>query len=391
MNKIDFIEKLLKHKELSHSQRGRIIGLALNEFKKDGVSLDEIIKRIETIEGFIEKSKNTKNNPGVKQSKNKAQQSIAKNLAIPIKNHSPKEMVKFLFQFSTNDSFKWFTHKPDLRVDDINYLNLLDNFKRFKLPYSLNYATIMFIRSFFQKKPDSNSDKLHIYFPEFMTELNYSNERVLSEIKNGINPFDIRIGEIYFVDIINKFKCAIEFRLDKEKYKFSVLFKQFITDKVSIDFKKEYTNDFKKNAKSLSTYVDVNNFFRGINLILVEWINGYKSLSNELIIDLKDEEENDYYLLTILHKGSKIEYEPYSPKLNGLGGNLEPLRKYWFSVVDFEIQADFSKNDTSYKIIFLDSKTKMTVKNPKLTENVILPLQDSVGGVKYLIKIYKNK
>jgi hypothetical protein len=44
MKNIDFIEKLLKHKNLSRSQKDRIISLVLNEPKKDGVSMDEIIK-----------------------------------------------------------------------------------------------------------------------------------------------------------------------------------------------------------------------------------------------------------------------------------------------------------------------------------------------------------
>lgn len=385
MVKIEFIEKLLKHKNLSRSQRDRIISLALNEFKKDGLYLDGIMKRIERIEGVIEKSKNTTNVVQTKHPKKKGQLSIGKNLTIPIKVHSPKEMVKFLFQFSTNDSFKWFTHKPDLRVDNINYLNLLDNFKKFKLPHSLNYATIMFIKSFFQKKPNSNSSKFHIYFPEFSTNLTYSNYNVLEELKKGINPFDVMINDNYFVDVINRFKHAIEFRLDIDKFNFFSLFTEFISNKLSIDISEEYTENFYNNSSSLTTYIDINNFFRGLETI-INWINDYKMYSNSLLIDLIDKDE--YYLISLYHKESRFNCNVNNPKLSGLSGDFNILRKYWFSVVDFEIHTDL-KDGKSCEIICLNNKT--TIKNTTLSENdVIETPENKIGGIKYLIKIYKN-
>jgi len=362
-DKYDFIQEILSNKRLTLKQQKKLFDLTSKEIRKDkffGFGLEERITKLE------KELSNTKT-------------PINEELS---KIHSPKGMVKFLYQFSSDEQYKWFTHKPDLKVDEINYLSRIENFKKIKIPFNLNYSTILFIKSFFLK-----DEKLSVFHPGFTTELTYSNEKILTEIKKGINPFDIIINKISFVDIINKFKNAIEFRLDKDKYKFDNLFMDFITNKISVDINEKYTYDFLKNSKILTTYIDVNNFFRGIYIIM-EWVNKYKSLSNELIIDLK--EENDYYLLILFHKGSKIHHDPFSLKLNGLGCDFDTLRKYWFSIVDFEIEADFAENNKSYHLICLNNETQLSFTNPKLSENLIIPIQDSVGGVKYFIKIYKN-
>jgi len=362
-DKYDFIQEILSNKRLTLKQQKKLFDLTSKKIRKDkffGFGLEERITKLE------KELSNTKT-------------PINEELS---KIHSPKGMVKFLYQFSSDEQYKWFTHKPDLKVDEINYLSRIENFKKIKIPFNLNYSTILFIKSFFLK-----DEKLSVFHPGFTTELTYSNEKILTEIKKGINPFDIIINKISFVDIINKFKNAIEFRLDKDKYKFDNLFMDFITNKISVDINEKYTYDFLKNSKILTTYIDVNNFFRGIYIIM-EWVNKYKSLSNELIIDLK--EENDYYLLILFHKGSKIHHDPFSLKLNGLGGDFDTLRKYWFSIVDFEIEADFAENNKSYHLICLNNETQLSFTNPKLSENLIIPIQDSVGGVKYFIKIYKN-
>jgi len=362
-DKYDFIQEILSNKRLTLKQQKKLFDLTSKEIRKDkffGFGLEERITKLE------KELSNTKT-------------PINEELS---KIHSPKGMVKFLYQFSSDEQYKWFTHKPDLKVDEINYLSRIENFKKIKIPFNLNYSTILFIKSFFLK-----DEKLSVFHPGFTTELTYSNEKILTEIKKGINPFDIIINKISFVDIINKFKNAIEFRLDKDKYTFDNLFMDFITNKISVDINEKYTYDFLKNSKILTTYIDVNNFFRGIYIIM-EWVNKYKSLSNELIIDLK--EENDYYLLILFHKGSKIHHDPFSLKLNGLGGDFDTLRKYWFSIVDFEIEADFAENNKSYHLICLNNETQLSFTNPKLSENLIIPIQDSVGGVKYFIKIYKN-
>jgi len=380
MDKYSFISDLMKNKSLTHSQKERLYELIgkdiIRNLDQKGDNIFQELRVIKNKMELIERNVNKENNNN--------KQNLTKKRT---KTHNPKEMLKFLFQFSSQEGYKWFTHKPDLRIDEINYLSKLESIKKYKMPFDINIATYMFMRSFFLKDKNSN-DKLNIFYPNFTTELTYSNEKILTKIKKGINPFDIVIDGIYFADVINKFKNAIEFRSDNDKYKFNTLFMDFITNNLSIDINEKYTDDFKNNSKSLSTYIDVNNFFRGINLILKEWLNKYKSLSNELIIDLKN--ENDYYLLSFFQKGGEIQNKPTSTKLNGLAGDFNTLRKYWFSIVDLEIKADFAENKKPHKIICLNNETQLTVNDAKLSKNVIKPLQDTVGGVMYLIKIYKN-
>ena len=379
MNKYSFISELMDKKHLTPSQKERLYRLVVKEVIKNHDQKDNsIFKELRIIKEKIELLQ-----------KNISVKNISKQNSVVnrTKVHSPKDMISFLYKFSSDDQYKWFTHEPDLKIQKINYLSRLESFNKIKIPFNINYATAVFTKSFFLKN-QSYGDKLNIYYPNLFTELTYHNEKVLNEISKGNSPFEIVIEGTYFVDIVNRFKQAIEFRLDNDKYKFITLFMDFVTNNLSIDVNEKYTEDFKNKSKSLSTYIDVNNFFRGINIILERWVNKYKSLSNELVIDLG--EKNDYYLLTIFHKGSKIIHEPSSPKLSGTAGDLNTLRKYWFSVVDLEIQADFTEHNRPHKIICLDKETKLSVNNTKLSKNVIEPFQNSVGGVKYLIKIYKN-
>jgi hypothetical protein len=306
-------------------------------------------------------------------------------------DHSPKKMVSFLYNFSKDERFKWFTHDAEGLSEKINYkkyIELFENTSRQNFGYNLNLSTVSFVKEFILGK------NLNIEFPRFQSHLTYQNEKLLQKLDDGENPFKVVIDDIHFVDIIKRFKNAIEFRLDAgDDNKFSFLIKDFITDRISPDILEKYTKSFNNLGNSLTTYIDINNFFKGLSII-IEWINNYKDLSTDLEIDLQEDE--GYYKLIIFHKGSYFSHEPNSEKVKGLSGDFSKLRKFWFSVVDLEIQADLGKRDNSipYSIIRLykDSQIQIRKDNPAtLNGNKIVKLNLPVGGVKYFIKIYKNK
>lgn len=387
MNKFNFIKQLLENKAINFQQREKVFEL----ISRDYVSSDVELKRVWEEINDIRKNINLIKNKGeVVGDKKITKDSGLKKSSIRLKKHSPKQMIFSLFEFSKNDNLKWFTHPIDLVSNKIDILSKLNDFVNWKFPSNINLATSSFVKSFLLENKKDKKHQLSIFHPRFETDLTYSNEIILGELKKGTHPFDIKIQDVYFADIINRFKCAIEFRLDKENFNFYNLFTKLISDKIAVDFIEEYTEDFKKNARVLTTYIDVNNFFKGIELIMT-WLNDYKAFSNKLIIDLIEEE--DYYLLTIFHKGSKILHDFESPKLEGVAGNMDLLRKYWFSIVDLEIQADFNENTKAFKIICLDSKTNLTISpgSSEISKNTITDLPNSIGGVKYLIKIYKTK
>ena len=95
--------------------------------------------------------------------------------------------------------------------------------------------------------------------------------------------------------------------------------------------------------------------------------------------------------MIILHKNSYFQTEPYSSKFNGSAGTIEILRKYWFSIVDWNIEADclYDGKTEAYNFICLNENTDLT--DNKLTGNIIEKLDSNVGGVKHTIKIYKTK
>ena len=98
-----------------------------------------------------------------------------------------------------------------------------------------------------------------------------------------------------------------------------------------------FTESFNNLSQSLNLFIDVNNLYRGIEKVL-EWILKYKSFSTNVIIDM--EEEKEYYELIIFHKDSFIERNPENSKFIGNSGDLQTVRKYLFSIVDFGLEAD---------------------------------------------------
>ncbi|MCH8535885.1 MAG: hypothetical protein LAT51_12500 [Flavobacteriaceae bacterium] len=382
MNKFEFIEGLLANRQLTQLQRDRLMRLALKELNIDS-DLENRLKKLE--ESLLSKTF-LANNINVL---NENRPTYLKQKVEFKRKHLPKEMVKFLYKFSSEDRFKWFTHEPDLKIEQINYLYLLDQIKR-KLYYpDLNYSTTGLINNFLFK------NEVEIYYPQQKINLTYGSKAIQERLEKGENPFKIKVEDTYFKNVIETFKCAIEFRIDYgEKLKFSYLIKDFFLTHLSLDFTDSYTDRFNKIGKSINTFIDTNNFFAGMGKI-IKWINHYKSLSTELEIDLADNDDN--YMLTVFHKNSYISKDVAHQKLKGISGDFEILRKYWFSIVDFEIQADFKKNGKikPYSISSLDNNTFMRIvsSNYVLSENSITPINDKikVDGVKYLVKIYKTK
>lgn len=381
MNKFDFIKTLLENNRVTPHQKERILSLAAKELKQVG-SLEQRMKRVEGL--VFSNNVETYNNSAYVL--NEKSNNYNKKNRVFIRKHVPKEMVKFLYKFSSDDKYKWFTHEPDLKIEEINYPNLLSHIKK-KLYYpNLNYSTTSFIQKFLF------DTTVKIYHPYQKISLTYGSKAIVEQLENGENPFTIKVEDAYFKNSIESFKRAIEFRIDYgEKNKFSYLLKDIFLEHLSLDFNETYTERFNSTGKTINTYIDTNHFFSGIKKI-IEWINHYKSFSTELEIDL--EENEDFFSLIIFHKNGYMPTKASNHKLKGTSGDFGTLRKYWFSIVDFEIQADLKTNNTliPYTIIALDKNTGMDDRN-NLSESSIFQKNDveKIGGVKYLIRIYKTK
>ena len=378
-DKYDFIQEILEDKKLTPAQRERVFELTKVEIQKDGHLGKDLEQRISVIEQKI------------KSDFNNSADSI-RNSNRSLKKHRPKEMVKFLYNFSQNDSFKWFTHKPDSTNIDYSVIFIEIEKKLKDLGTSnLNLNTVSFVKDFLQSE-----GKLKIEFPEsFESEMTYGNKEVQKQLFESQNPFRIEINGKYFSDVINRFKNSIEFRLGSEEYPFKKYFKKFIKQKLGVDFVNNlvFTESFNNLSQSLNLFIDVNNLYRGIEKVL-EWILKYKSFSTNVIIDMEEEEEKEYYELIIFHKDSFIERNPENSKFIGNSGDLQTVRKYLFSIVDFRLEADLLTRGEkrSFDFLFLSNEAEMYIEpgNVFFSESIKRQLNDSVGGVKYKFRMYKN-
>lgn len=376
-DKYDFIQEILEDKKLTPAQRERVFELTKVEIQKDGHLGKDLEQRISVIE---QKIKSDFNNSA----------DSTRNSNRSLKKHRPKEMVKFLYNFSQNDSFKWFTHKPDSTNIDYSVIFIEIEKKLKDLGTSnLNLKTVSFVKDFLQSE-----GKLKIEFPEsFESEMTYGNKEVQKQLFESQNPFRIEINGKYFSDVINRFKNSIEFRLGSEEYPFKKYLKKFIKQKLGVDFVNNlvFTESFNNLSQSLNLFIDVNNLYRGIEKVL-EWILKYKSFSTNVIIDM--EEEKEYYELIIFHKDSFIERNPENSKFIGNSGDLQTVRKYLFSIVDFRLEADLLTRGEkrSFDFLFLSNEAEMYIEpgNVFFSESIKRQLNDSVGGVKYKFRMYKN-
>lgn len=376
-DKYDFIQEILEDKKLTPAQRERVFELTKVEIQKDGHLGKDLEQRISVIEQKI------------KSDFNNSADSI-RNSNRSLKKHRPKEMVKFLYNFSQNDSFKYFTHKPDSTNVDYSVIFIEIEKKLKDLGTSnLNLKTVSFVKDFLQSE-----GKLKIEFPEsFESEMTYGNKEVQKQLFESQNPFRIEINGKYFSDVVNRFKNSIEFRLGSEEYPFKKYLKKFIKQKLGVDFVNNlvFTESFNNLSQSLNLFIDVNNLYRGIEKVL-EWILKYKSFSTNVIIDM--EEEKEYYELIIFHKDSFIERNPENSKFIGNSGDLQTVRKYLFSIVDFGLEADLLTRGEkrSFDFLFLSNEAEMYIEpgNVFFSESIKRQLNDSVGGVKYKFRMYKN-
>ena len=371
---VDFINKILNNRATTAQDRERIVSLLLRDRDEKYVTKDELEKLIEGI--------------------NKRSETVDKQEAIGIskKNvfyHTPLNMVKFLYQFSINDKFKWFTHNPDadLVFDYEKYVN--DACSSYKdISKGINPSTwsnvLNFISGSDNPAKDFNNEDIKFRWKDMA--------KWCFEHKNK-HPYYELVDDYKFERYVTLFKNTIEFRTDDSNWSFANRLEDFMYDKAinSQDFSLNFTDDFYSIGNSLRVYVDVRQLFSAIKEI-GKWIVANKSKSN--IVELSLKEDEDSFVFSIFHKNSFLSID--DEKLKGLSGDFHKVRNMLLNVADWGIDADV-RNEAK-RIICLDVKTeyKNEVVNNRnqniiISNNMIENLQSKVGGVKHFIKLYKNK
>ena len=307
------------------------------------------------------------------------------------KRHSPKDAVSFLYKFSKHEFFKWFAHDPE--QNPINYLQnyliadacLQDEARH----YTINAETYVTIRNFI-------CDTGRLPKDAYGEDIPFSWRNVIVWVKDnpGKDPFrECYLGGKPFKHYVAAFKNTIQFRTDDEEMRFGPRLVDFICEHCGlsdeIKDKLELDESVVSIGDTLRAYLDVRMFFCAIRQIF-EWIEEKRALTGKAIIKL--DALPDSYELSIFHKGSTLDID--DTKIKGQDGDFEKVRFNLFCVADWTIEADRRNDGKSHpvRIECLNAKTVGLFGGGKnyLSENKVTPLEKKVGGVKHIIKFYKN-
>lgn len=382
-NKIDFINDLLSSKKIKIDEKNKILELTKSELMNFDVENSEIKRRINNIEIKINKLEG-------KQSieKSNRRDKLSSNIAVKFKKHSPKTMVKFLYSFSIDEKFKWFTHTPEgleMPFDHKNYIISAKSEFDKATGWNINNGTYYNVRNFIYDAGDKYSkinDRLNLMFSWRDAEKWCMNNP-------GTHPYFAEIDGNLFKRYIGQFKQLIAFRTDDTDLTFNIRVRKLIRQLLGVDFEPVFTESFNAIGQSVHIYCDTDLLFSAIKQ-MTEWILDNKSKSNAVAVDLVDFE--DYYQLEITHKNSYLSISPADEKLNGLSGDFDKVRKLLFSVADWEMIATLKFNSLTehYRINCIDSETKLagTILTPmtmtKETDN-------QKPSIKHVLRLYKTR
>ena len=355
-NPLSFIADLLSRPDLSSSDRERIKTLAVKTYS----IINSHKESIEDKDGNLIK-------------------------------HSPQELVSFLYQcFSRDDSLKWFAHTPD--IQEFNYAQQMESAKRlqsirgsFK---NLNPRSWLLVYNYVLSRDNFwiNSDGKKVSH-------NWRSPELSNWCSNnpGKHPASNKAGLVFqdgssFEGVQKAFKHSIRFRTDDKELVFYKRIKAIIKDKLSQDFKIEYSEELL--SRDVDVYVDVGRLFSALGRIL-SWISDNKAKGEKVSFDYK--EDNSSISLVIFHHDSYLSVP--DAKLEGLCGDWAEVRSMLFSVADWTIQADRRNghsvciNSLDESIIAKDIDSKAVVLTPnKISE----PSSSKIGGVIHIITMHKN-
>jgi len=381
--KISFISEIIKlsnRKHINEQNRSKMFHLINEELKKESSTnsaiLDEINETKELIKKFIDEQKND--------SEQREKITI----------HEPKNTVKFLNKFSSDERLKWFTHKKEA---DFNYHEHIKNakkaFNELIKDFYINELTYYKVRNFILGKKDPNYPAWK-KFDNIPIDITWQSVEQWCADNPGYYPDKMPIPEEYkypkknksfvlstFDQVINEFKHDIEIRNDDNYRTLDIRLDELIEKTVQKDnndygFNVSFEGDFKQ----CNVYIDCGLFFEGLKQIL-EWCVLHRSKSTN--VNISFESYDDYYEITILHKDSSLSFDKNSNKLNGLGGEFKKVRDLFRCTCDWDIHAKLA-DGKSYYIDCLNKNVNDVTHKTKIRE------ADEINGVKHILKLYKT-
>ncbi|MFS4429478.1 hypothetical protein [Chryseobacterium sp. S90] len=392
--KISFIIELLNSKKISVSQKEKILLLSVNELKRLNINEDKIMSEIQALKLRIDAIVNAKKKLSSLDS-DSFQNIIKDDLGLQNhtinltkkKKHSPKTMVKFLYNFSIGEKFKWFTHNPEglSEFDYESYVNSANQDYNLVTGWNINNVTYHNVKNFIINTGDKH--KTNIY-GKGNIKLSWRDVKKWCKEHPNEHPYNAELDGDLFKKYINQFKQIIEFRTDEADLTFNIRIKKLIRSLVGGDIIISFSESFNDIGQSVKLFCDTNLLFNAIQQIS-EWILANKAKSSDVEVNLKNCDE--FYILEIIHRNSYLSIPIDDVKLLGLSGDFDKVRKMLFSVADWEIiaQLKYNENIQALKIICLDENTKL--QDNLMSSNIIETNNENVNYVKHVLKLYKTQ
>lgn len=404
-DKYDFIQEILESKKLSPAQRERVLLLALQELKSENNKDEELIKRVEEIEGKLNEIKSI-NFPYNELATHDNNSQNKKNEL----THNPRLVSQYLTKFKENTALKWATHiwdekkydTIDLFIQDINadkgynelfnvqrdLYNLLDKFL-YNPKVDLNENGVPRFGW-----PNLHDMKIGWQFPNNLlinwckenfdnkdeTEIKYPFQYNLpKELKPQKKIKDIIVTT--FENVVDIFKTEIQFR---ENYFYKELKKR--NNKMA-----DYEFEGVENFKNLDFYTYTNGFLSAIDTLLAEIrknetekkiLFSYEMQENELIIDIT---HTNSFPTRQLNTNNLVQF---------LGGGMNAISGSIFSLCDFSIISKFidEKDNEIHgelSIVYDGIKGKISGKEISIIGTPKLQAYDKeINGFTYRFKFY---
>ncbi|MFC2073792.1 reverse transcriptase domain-containing protein [Campylobacterota bacterium] len=277
--------------------------------------------------------------------------------------HDPKTLVSLLSTFTNNKILKFTVHEWDIG-QEMSYDNFIDSVdtewrtiqkELYSFDKNLNTKIYTFLLRDDHTPWGSHAIPLGWKSPEFKdwcqknpekSPFNFPlDERVIQKISSKGREFKT------FRDIADAFNREIEFRDDN--HNFNEFLMKLISSTLGKEFDLELDKETRESLDEARFFTNIQKLEPGLKAIL-NMISSRKQNSTK--IQLKTEENDEYFELRIVHLGSfsRIEPKRIVKKVHAGGGDFDKPIENLCSLCDFSIESVY--RGKGFRINFLKSK-----------------------------------
>lgn len=284
-----------------------------------------------------------------------------------LKNHieitnNPEKLVKILKNFTIDKPMKYSTHIWDFGTLKYEY----KNFKGYMAQVENQWKVI---KNDLEKLSPNIYKKVYDFLWETDSNiaLGWSSIEGLEKWCNdGNNPFDYKLNDKNFDEIVYQFKNEIEIRKEKD-----------ILESIFIQERKKLGKKFKvelNKLKGKAFYTDVEKFKNGLSRIFAEIKNReqYPNVKIEVV-----EDENEKYLeIYVIHIDSYSKSNPREILIETENGDFAEIKESFQNLCEWSIQNNYE--DESYQVNYLKNRN----------ENEIKILEKKPQGFTHILRFY---